>query len=195
MGFTDDVKNVWTTGYQLFHSKFIRFMGGYKNKGFLRQSQDKRNTLFQSTINFVCPDIKRLRDNKAKIEINCSEPGLIVSSIGSLVGKEGVQQKGYKICLDGNKLTIGFGKKLGEVHLYGHETAPNPPERTIILREEEQIVKNAQELLNKAEELGHTFLQNLYENKMNECYKNDLIQIFTQRQKQLRERRVKRTSP
>ena len=33
------------------------------------------------------------------------------------------------------------------------------------------MVKNAHELLNKAEELGHTFLQDLYENKMNECYK------------------------
>ena len=38
---------------------------------------------------------------------------------------------------------------------------------------------NAQELLNKAKDLRHTFLQNLYVNKMDECYKNDLIQILT----------------
>ena len=163
------------TGYQLLDSKFIRFTGGYKNKGFLRQSHDKRNTLFpdQSTINFVWPDIKCLTDNRAKMEINCSEPGLIVSNIKSVVGKRGAPHNEYKICLDGKKLTIGFGNKLGEVDLYGHETTPTLTERTIILHEEEQMVKNAQELLNKTEELGHTFLQNLYENKMNECYKNN----------------------
>ena len=101
------------------------------------------------------------------MEINCSEPGLKVSNIESLAGKEGTQQKGYKICLDGNKLTIWFGNKLGEVDLYGHETAPTLTERTQILREEEQMVKNAQELLNKAEELDHT-LSTEFVGKQNE---------------------------
>ena len=72
--------------------------------------------------------------------------------------------------MDGKKLTNWFGNKLGEVDLYRLETAPTLTERTGIVREEEQMVKNAQELINKAEELGHTFLQNLYENKMNGCY-------------------------
>ena len=57
------------------------------------------------------------------------------------------------------------------------------------------MVKNAQELLNKAEELGYTFVQNLYENKISECYKKNLnsyMKILTKKQKQLREFRVKR---
>ena len=148
MRFTDGFKNFWRA-YRLFHSKFIRFMGGYKNRGFLRQSQDKRNTLFpdQSTINFVCPDIKRLRENKAKMEINCSKPGLIVSNIISLVGKRRHTAKRVQNLPWWEKLTIRFGNKLGEVDLYGHETAPTLTEKTRILREEEQMAKNTQELV------------------------------------------------
>ena len=33
MRFTEPVKEFWATGYQLFHGKFLRFMGGTKGRG------------------------------------------------------------------------------------------------------------------------------------------------------------------
>ena len=55
------------------------------------------------------------------------------------------------------------------------------------------MVNNAQELLNKAEELGHTFYRICTKTKLVSAIKTiDLIQILIQRQKQLRELGVKR---
>ena len=163
VGYThyDGPKFVHTDEMELIVDKLVKLLPAVTRElnETIGRLENKRNTLFsdQSTINFVCPDIKCLRQNKAKMEINCSEPGLIVSNIDSHVGKEGPQQKGYIICLFGKKLTIRFGNKHGEVDLYGHETAPTLTERIIILREEEQMVKNAREWLNKTEALGAHF--------------------------------------
>ena len=78
----------------------------------------------QCSDQFVCPYIKLLREEKKSLQINCDKPGIITSNIDAVAGTHNAQQKRYELCLDGKRLTVGFGSKLGDVDLYGHEAKP-----------------------------------------------------------------------
>ena len=87
MRFTKEVRQFWTVGLQLFHARFIRFMGGFKCVGQLvnnRHFTRENLTPELSQINFICPDIKQLRDEKKKLEVKCDEPGIIYSNLDAM---------------------------------------------------------------------------------------------------------------
>ena len=78
----------------------------------------------QCSDQFVCPYIKLLREEKESLQINCDKPGIITSNIDAVAGTHNAQQNRYELCLDGKRLTLGFGSKLGDAELYGHEAKP-----------------------------------------------------------------------
>ena len=49
--------------------------------------------------------------------MNFDKPGIITSNIDAVAGTHNAQQKRYELCLDGKRLTVGFGSKLGDVDL------------------------------------------------------------------------------
>ena len=49
--------------------------------------------------------------------INFDKPGIITSNIDAVTGTQNAQKKKYELCLDGRRLTVGFGSKLGDVDL------------------------------------------------------------------------------
>ena len=122
MRFTKDVKQCWSKGLHLFRAKFIRLMGGYKARGVLygdpiltmgKLAPDK------CQINFVCHNLNEPRRQKKTFKIDCERPVLIYFNLSVVAEK--LRNRAYKICIDVKKNSAGFGQKLGEVDLYGHE--------------------------------------------------------------------------
>ena len=113
MRFTPAVKEFWAVGLALFHSKFIRYMGGFKGRGQLvwedNKSKEKLTTDFKN-VNFVVPHKNILKEEIQKREISCQSPGIIHSNINAIADFSDVQNKNYKLCVDGKKITVGFGK-------------------------------------------------------------------------------------
>ena len=54
---------------------------------------------------------------KKSLQMNFDKPGIITSNIDAVAGTHNAQQKRYELCLDGKRLTVGFGSKLGDVDL------------------------------------------------------------------------------
>ena len=77
MRFSPSVKNFWLLAHQMFHGKFLRFMGGYKslNSDFHHRSPK------DSLINFVVPCDNVLKEEREKFKIDCNNPGIILSNI------------------------------------------------------------------------------------------------------------------
>ena len=56
---------------------------------------------------------------KKTFKIDCERPVIIYSNLSVVAEK--LRNRAYKICIDVKKNSAGFGQKLGEVDLYGHE--------------------------------------------------------------------------
>ncbi|MCP3901538.1 MAG: hypothetical protein GY707_17665 [Desulfobacteraceae bacterium] len=71
----------------------------------------------KATLNFIAASPQVLRKEIQKTQINCNEPGVIrdVLNLAKL-------DKSHEICIDGKRINSGYGKALGEVNLYSHET-------------------------------------------------------------------------
>ena len=65
---------------------------------------------------------------------NCEFPGIIETNIR--LAANNTERKGFKISIDGKKISGGFGKSLGDVDLVGHEEKPT-------LQEEKTIYKGS----------------------------------------------------
>ena len=55
--------------------------------------------------------------------------------------------KRYELCLDGKRLTVGFGSILGDVDLYRHEAKPTLAEKKSKLEIELQVITRTTGLL------------------------------------------------
>lgn len=110
MRYCDETREFWALWYKMFlRVSFLCVMGG-----------DKGHALDEDVlVNFAVPDRKILQKEVSSINIDCAEPGIIEKNIEnfSRIGTD----KSYKICFDGKKIAPGFGKKLGEVDLFGYE--------------------------------------------------------------------------
>ena len=94
--------------------------------GYLQLNTIETNAIsMQCSDQFVCPYIKLLREEKS-LQINCDNPGIITSNIDVVAGTHNAQQKRYELCLDGKRLMVGFGSKLGDVD---HEVKPTLAEK------------------------------------------------------------------
>ena len=96
-----------------------------------------------------------------------------------------------KICIDGKKLAVGFGKKLGDEDLAGHEERPTLMERQVLHNSELDILQHATDMLTEQEfektlmELGHDQKTDL------KCTFLEIIKVITDRTKGIRETAVK----
>ena len=195
MRFSSDVKQFWTLGLQLFHSKFIRFMGGYKSLGqFSNSNVTTKEELVpeMARVNFVCPHTNQLRQEKSHLGVDCSKPGMIESNI-DLVAANSVNSA-HKICIDGKKIAPGFGNKLGEADLYGHETSPTPKEKRECLDAEMNIIYDTNQILCQADLIEKEFLPDLSENDRHRFSKKsiELIHVLSVRIRDLRECQCKK---
>ena len=94
-------------------------MGGLK---------DEDITPSKSNINFLVPNVAILQA-ELQLEESCQKPGIIYGNIDCYSKLQGVEEKLHKISFDGKNIAQGFGRKLGEVDLYGHEMAPTLTEK------------------------------------------------------------------
>ena len=121
MRYSEPCKLFWKTGFKLFRGRFLRFMGGPKNKGHVNEAEDIRGNYSadDSSVNFVVPDRKILRD-ESKI-LPADKPGIITEIIDDISRNEPEQILTYKICVDGKKINPS---SKGEVDLWGYEGEP-----------------------------------------------------------------------
>ena len=77
-----------------------------------------------SGINFVVPHWKVLQHLVDSAELKCDKPGVQVSNIDNFGSVHAPETKSFKLSFDGKKIAPGFGKKMGEVDLFGHEESP-----------------------------------------------------------------------
>lgn len=111
--FTPEVKEFWAVGMALFHAKFIRFMGGIKSQGMISKGLSKKSlTPDASKVNFVCPDIKALSEEKKLLNIECEKPGIIAGNISAVANIPDSANKAYKMCIDGKRSQRGLEKTL-----------------------------------------------------------------------------------
>ena len=197
MRFTPAVKEFWAVGLSLFHSKFIRYMGGFKGRGLLLWEDDKSQEKLitdSNNVNFVVPHYNILKDEIRKREISCQTPGIIHSNIQRIAECSESSNKNYKLCIDGKKITVGFGKHLGEVDLYGHESSPTLKEKRERLNVESVLVNSKIEKLDRALEMGKEQIKELNEENKSELLEAslDIISVFTEHIKELRLTKIKR---
>ncbi len=147
MRYSSNVKRFWAVGYKLFKEKFIRFMGGFKLLGQLTGGDEMRGSLdpCNSRVNFVTPSVRYLRDDVLKQDISCENPGILTANIKKFSSEK--LNKSYKVCIDGKKISSGFGRTLGDVDLFGHEESPSLTERKVRNREELSIIQQAEAIL------------------------------------------------
>ena len=142
MRYDDQVTKFWRIGYKLFHGKFLRFMGGPKNKGQVIFGETTRGTYTttDSRINFAVP-VSRVSDlNRSPLAPDNIRPGIIQPLLEKIV-PTAIEGKTYKICLDGKKINASTSGKLGDVDLFGFEKQPTLPERKARLENELKLTE------------------------------------------------------
>ena len=80
-------------------------------------------------------------------EVSTDIPGIITSNIDAVAATHHAQQMRYELCLDGKRLTVVFGNKLGDVDLCGHEAKPTLAEKKSRLEIELQVITCTKGLL------------------------------------------------
>lgn len=147
MRYSPTVKRFWALGYTLFKDKFLRFMGGFKCKGQIIGNFNKERQLLpqNSDINFVVPNRHSLVHEISEGSVRCDKPGILEKNIE--IFSEVNAGNSCKICLDGKKIATGFGKKLGDVDLFGHEEKPTLEERETRIESEKSCIEKVSKFL------------------------------------------------
>ncbi len=190
MQYSANVKQFWAAGYRLFKSKFVRFMGGLKCQG---QDQDnQKGSSAQAKVNFVCPDLKTLRQETEVFEEQCAKPGILYKNIQnfSVFNNHG---NSCKLAFDGKKISMGFGKNLGDVDLFGNESPPTLAERVRTLENEKNLLRAITDILDHMESKNKVLLPSIVdENSQIYSLSKDIITSTGLRIKALRELKLKK---
>ena len=197
MRFSAEVKEFWTVGMSLFHARFIRFMGGFKSLGLLTDGSERtREDLLSdlSRVNYVCSEIKSLRDEMKKHKIHCKKPDIIHSNIEAVEkSSDDIKSKSYKLCIDGKKITAGFGKRL-EVDLFGHESSPTLLDKENRLNAEEMLINDTLSAIDSTLELGKENISDIIQEAKEYLHRQavDIISVLTECIKELRFSKVQK---
>ena len=85
-------------------------MGGYKT--LLNENEISKEEKYQksgaSFINFACPDVTVLREQRKQHELQCDKPGIIQSNIDTVAAIANSTAKRHTLCVDGKKITSGL---------------------------------------------------------------------------------------
>lgn len=189
MRYTKDVKDFWALGYKLFRGKFIRFMGGYKTIN--QDVTDGRREMSPSKakINFACPDLYVLRREINSLALKCDRPGILTTNIDVFSIQN--QGKSCKLSIDGKKIAPGFGKKLGEVDLFGHEDIPTLEQKQERLKLEKDTLLLMTDLLNKLDQKDKIHINECLDDEK-QCLRQYCVSAISKLSQRLRELRTEK---
>ena len=178
----------WLVVKKIFRGKGIRFFTGSKNHMVKKLKCDQSEKLTftpESVINFAVPSDRILRRESDKYKISAEEPGLIPEALSSFKEAKGDGSVQCKISIDGKKLAYGFGKKLGDENMGGHEDTPTLKER--ISRHENELA-STQVLINNLLQMGDSNLETINHESKNELIVSlkEQIAFLSNRIKELR---------
>ena len=147
MWYSPNVVKFWRIGYRLFHGKFLRFMGGYKNLG--QGGRELRPV--DSKINFAVPNVKQLFAQK--VGVDSISPGILYDLLDILKGS----RLCYNLSFDGKKINAGKTKMGGDIDLFGHEDVPTLEQRKARFADEKRSIDEFQQLLENPSVYGQNF--------------------------------------
>ena len=170
MRYRSVTKSFWNTGRNLFHNKFLYFMGGPRSIG---QDEIPYDSQF-SRINFAVPDTKSLNEYKrSSFDIpKRMETGCLPNVLDNINAQP---EDSFMLCADAKKVTSGLDNSGGDVDMFGFETGESLASRKERLHKETDelnIVKKLteEEVSDKVElsrKLKDVIL--LLSNRMKEC--------------------------
>ncbi len=89
-------------------------------------------------LNFAVPSEKILSKHASSLRVDASSPGVLHESLDAFAVAN--PNTDCKISIDGKKISYGYGKKLGEEDLNGHESPPSLREREKRAEEEKKFI-------------------------------------------------------
>lgn len=145
MRYRDETRLFWRTGFQMFHGRFLRFMGGPKSQGQITDHSGMKGKYCPSDakINFAVPDTKCLKTNQEVSEE--IKPGILhecMSEISKVVTD-------VKVAFDAKKINSGLSAHDGDIDLFGCEEAPTLREN---LERKNSELEEIEDLLKKSED-------------------------------------------
>jgi hypothetical protein len=133
MRYSDTSKLFWKTGYRLFHTKFLYFMGGPKNIGQISDGVDESGMLRSKNalINFAVPSVQRLTEFNTSNAVlgKTVPPGVLYPVVEALKASDHFKDSEYMLCADAKKVTAGIDAKGGDVDMFGNERGEKLTER------------------------------------------------------------------
>ena len=129
----------WKVGYLLIKGKFLRYCGGYKNKGQVKQGITEKGFFDpkQSSPNFVIPSLSVLDKCKIGIDEKFVKPGPRDEVINVLASSTDNSIKTYSLSVDGKNINSCSNTIAGAIDCFGHE--PSPTKCDIEERHEREI--------------------------------------------------------
>ena len=190
MRYCEEVKEFWRTGLRLFHGRFLRFMGGPKNKGQIRHNEISAGSQRPEAakVNFVVPDRRVLVDETKIVE--SSNPSILYDVIETVSQSDPDQCQTFKICVDGKKINPCSS---GEINLWGYEDSPTFKERLSRFNNEINYFQDLQARLEKLINFGHTSISTISEGDtelIKDACKTS-VTVLSTRIKDLRQLKVK----
>ncbi|VDI80060.1 Hypothetical predicted protein [Mytilus galloprovincialis] len=173
MRYSQDVKQFWKVGHELFKGKFLRFMAGWKNQGQEAKGHTKPE---ESVINFAVPDRKYLDSTELSHKLKNIQPGILNEMIELIYADSCCLSKTFKLCVDGKKINHGAQNQVyGDVNLWGYEGPPTLQDCKDKLSIDKKLVEDFTEILNKIEK------RDIYDlNHTPEHLKNDISRVAKQ---------------
>ena len=191
MRYSEQVKLFWRTGLRLFGGRFLRFMGGPKNKGNIVCSESSQGSFdpAKSKVNFIVPDRRALSEEVKLVPEN--KPCIMDKMIDKISQADPDKKSTYKICVDGKKINPC---SKGEVDLWGYEDKPTFQEKQIRLENENVLLQDVQSELERLELLGNGSTEDLDQKKREEVLGKcrDCISLVSQRIRDLRHLKMKK---
>ena len=140
-------------------------------------------------INFAVPSDNSLMKEAKRFRVEADKPGILHNTLDNFVE----QNRGIdcKICIDGKKLAVGFGKKLGDEDMAGHEEPPTLLERQAHHKSELDILQHATDILTETE-FEKTLMELGPDQKTDmKCTFLEIIKVITNRSQGIRETAVR----
>lgn len=191
MRYSEQVKLFWRTGLRLFGGRFLRFMGGPKNKGNIVCSESSQGSFdpAKSKVNFIVPDRRALSEEVKLVPEN--KPCIMDKMVDKISQADPDKKSTYKICVDGKKINPC---SKGEVDLWGYEDKPTFQEKQIRLENENVLLQDVQSELERLELLGNGSTEDLDQKKREEVLGKcrDCISLVSQRIRDLRHLKMKK---
>ncbi|CAH1799200.1 unnamed protein product [Owenia fusiformis] len=136
MRYSEKSLQFWITVQKLFKGKGIRFFRGFT------EGEESEDDVFGK--NFAVPSDRIIEEKSARFKDIMETPGLCKDVIKEFANVH--KGEDIKISIDGKKIAIGFGKKLGDEDLNGNEPQPTLKARQNRLKEEVQLIESLKEI-------------------------------------------------